>query len=141
MSPTYTETELRARGEQIGRGLAPGSIVLLEGELGAGKTTLAQALAHGLGVAANATSPTYALVHRYQGRRGPVYHLDCYRLRHPDEAADLDWETLLTESDAVLIEWPEKAGSYVPAGTLRLRLAHVPENEDLRRLEEGPAGG
>jgi tRNA A37 threonylcarbamoyladenosine biosynthesis protein TsaE len=64
-----------------------------------------------------------------------VYHLDCYRLRHPDEAADLDWETLLQESDAVLIEWPEKAGSYVPAATLRLRLAHVSENPDLRRLE------
>jgi tRNA A37 threonylcarbamoyladenosine biosynthesis protein TsaE len=64
-----------------------------------------------------------------------VYHLDCYRLRHPDEAADLDWETMLHEGDAVLIEWPEKAGSYVPAATLRLRLTHVAENPDLRRLE------
>lgn len=135
MSATYTERELRARGEEIGRDLPPGSVILLEGELGAGKTTLAQALAHGLGVEANATSPTYALVHRYQGRRGPVYHLDCYRLRHPDEAADLDWETLVTEGDAVLIEWPEKAGSYVPAPTLLLRLFHVPGSDDLRRLE------
>jgi tRNA threonylcarbamoyladenosine biosynthesis protein TsaE len=132
----YSESELRMRGEAIGRSLTPKSIVLLEGELGAGKTTLIQALAHGLGVAANATSPTYALVHRYQGRRGSVYHLDCYRLRHPDEAADLDWETMLAEGDAVLIEWPEKAGSYVPPATLRLRLAHVPENHELRQLEE-----
>jgi tRNA threonylcarbamoyladenosine biosynthesis protein TsaE len=136
MSVVLTEPELRRRGEEIGRILPPKSIVLLEGELGAGKTSLAQALAHGLGVAVNATSPTYALVHQYQGRRGPVFHLDCYRLRHPDEAADLDWETLLTQGDAVLIEWPEKAGSYVPAATLRLRLSHVSESEDLRRLEE-----
>lgn len=135
MSDIYTEPELRIRGEEIGRSLPPGSIVLLEGELGSGKTTLTQALAHGLGVAANATSPTYALVHRYQGTRGPVYHLDCYRLRHPLEAADLDWDTLLTEGDAVLIEWPEKAGSYVPPATLRLRLSHLAENEELRRLE------
>ena len=135
MSATYTERELRTRGEVIGRGLSPGSVVLLEGELGAGKTTLVQAIARGLGVAGNATSPTYALVHRYQGARGPVFHLDCYRLRHPDEAADLDWETLLQEGDAVLIEWPEKAGSYVPAATVRLRLSHVPEHPDLRTLE------
>lgn len=135
MADTYTEPALRKKGEDLGRALPPRSIVLLEGELGAGKTTLIQAIARGLGVAENATSPTYALVHRYQGKRGPVYHLDCYRLRHPDEAADLDWETLLQESDAVLIEWPEKAGSYVPAATLRLRLSHVPENPDLRELE------
>lgn len=135
MPDTYTEPALRTKGEAIGRSLLPGSVVLLEGDLGAGKTTLIQAMAHGLGVAANATSPTYALVHRYLGRRGPVYHLDCYRLRQPDEAADLDWETLLAEGDAILIEWPEKAGSYVPPSTLRIRLSHVTENEDLRGLE------
>ena len=135
MPDTLTESALRERGVEIGRGLLPGSVVLLEGELGAGKTTLIQAITHGLGVAAHATSPTYALVHRYQGARGPVYHLDCYRLRHPDEAADLDWETLLGEGDAVLIEWPEKAGSYVPPAALRLRLSHVAENPDVRQLE------
>ena len=131
----YSESELREKGHQLGSSLMPGSVVLLEGDLGAGKTTLIQAIARGLGVAENATSPTYALVHRYQGARGPVYHLDCYRLRHPDEAADLDWETLLQEGDAVLIEWPEKAGSYVPAATLRIRLDHVADHPDLRTLE------
>lgn len=135
MPVTYSESDLREWGERLGRALSPKSIVLLEGELGAGKTTLIQAIARGLGVVANATSPTYALVHRYQGKRGPVYHLDCYRLRHPDEAGDLDWETLV-EGDAVLIEWPEKAGSYVPAATLRLRLSHVPESPEVRGLEE-----
>lgn len=120
-----TEPELVSEGEALGRSLPPGSVLLFEGELGAGKTTLVRAIARGLGVDASATSPTYALVHRYHGRRGPVFHLDCYRLRQPDEAADLDWEGLLLEGDAVLIEWPERAGAWVPEPTIRLRLHHV----------------
>ena len=90
-----TEPELILEGEAIGAGLAPHAIVALEGDLGSGKTTFAKALAKGLGVLEEATSPTYALVHRYLGRRGPVFHGDCYRLRRPEEAEDLDWETLL----------------------------------------------
>ena len=125
MRRDLTERELAEEGERIGRALPPRSVLLLEGELGAGKTTLVQAIARGLGVERPATSPTYALVHHYQGRRGPVYHLDCYRLRHEDEAADLDWETQLRDGDALLIEWPERAGAWVPAPTRRFRLSHL----------------
>ena len=134
MSDICTESELRRKGEQIGQRLPPKSIVFFEGELGAGKTTLVQAIAHGLGVTGNATSPTYALVHRYEGTRGTVFHLDCYRLRNPAEAADLDWEMLLKDGDAVLIEWPEKAGAYLPEPSMRCRLAHVAD-ESLRQLD------
>jgi tRNA threonylcarbamoyladenosine biosynthesis protein TsaE len=130
-----TEPQLREEGERLGRSLAPGSVLLFEGDLGAGKTTFIAAIARGLGVPAGATSPTYALVHRYQGRRGPVFHLDCYRLRSPDEAADLDWETLLREGDAVLIEWPDRVAGWIPAGARRFRLRHLPD-PSLRGLEE-----
>ncbi len=130
-----TEAELVAEGQALGQSLTPRSIVALEGNLGAGKTTFAQAVARGLGVTEPATSPTYALVHRYEGRRGPVFHLDCYRLRRPEEAADLDWEGLLTEGDALLVEWPEKAGSWLPAPTRRFRFHHLPDAE-RRGLEE-----
>jgi len=133
--PVLTEDELVRRGESLGRELAPHSVVFLEGELGAGKTTLVQAIARGLGVPGLATSPTYSLVHRYDGSRGPVFHLDCYRLRDPDEARDLDWEGLLSEGDAVLIEWPERAGSWLPTPTLRCRLGHVESRPDVRSLE------
>jgi tRNA threonylcarbamoyladenosine biosynthesis protein TsaE len=131
-----SEAELRAEGEALGRALSPGSVLRLEGDLGAGKTTFVQAIARGLGVAEGASSPTYALVHRYQGQRGPVFHLDCYRLRSPDEAADLDWESLLREGDALLIEWPERAGSWVPSATHRFRLHHLPDpaRRGLERL-------
>lgn len=129
-----TEPELVRMGEELGRGLAPHAIIALEGELGSGKTTFAQAVVRGLGVTDAATSPTYALVHRYRGRRGPVFHLDCYRLTRPEEAADLDWESLLSEGDAMLVEWPERAGAWLPLPTHRFRLHHVPD-ESRRGLE------
>jgi tRNA threonylcarbamoyladenosine biosynthesis protein TsaE len=126
--------ELVAEGETLGRSLAPGSVLAFEGDLGAGKTTLVQAIVRGLGAGSAATSPTYALVHRYQGRRGPVFHVDCYRLRSPDEAADLDWESLLRDGDAVLIEWPERAGPWLPPRVQRFRLHHLAD-ADRRGLE------
>jgi tRNA threonylcarbamoyladenosine biosynthesis protein TsaE len=130
-----TESQLRDRGEALGRSLPPGSILLFRGEVGAGKTTFIKAIAKGLGVESATASPTFALVHRYLGRRGPVFHIDCYRLRTPDEAQDLDWEGLLGEGDVLLIEWPDQAGSWLPKATHQFSLAHV-EDPDLRRLEE-----
>lgn len=126
MNGRYRETELVAAGEALGRALPPGAVVWLTGELGAGKTTLARAIARGRGVAEPATSPTFDLVHRYQGAFGAVYHVDCFRLRSPDEAAELDWQTL-GSGDALLVEWPERAGAWVPAPSLRLDLAHAPD--------------
>ena len=129
MIRSLTQSELEAEGERLGRSLSPGAVVTFEGELGAGKTTFIKAITRGLGVASPASSPTYALVHRYKGRRGPVFHLDCYRLRTPDEAADLDWEGLLGEGDAILVEWPERAGAWLPVPTARFRLIHLEEAE------------
>jgi tRNA threonylcarbamoyladenosine biosynthesis protein TsaE len=123
--PELTEDELVRAAERFGAALPPSAVVYLEGELGAGKTTTVRALARGLGVTEATASPTYALVHRYAGRRGPVFHLDCYRLRSPDEAADLDWHGLLADGDALLVEWPERAAGWVPPATHRVRLAHV----------------
>ncbi len=127
------EAELISRAEALGRSLEPGAVIWLEGDLGAGKTTMVKAIVRGLGVVELATSPTYSLVHRYQGRRGSVFHVDCYRLRTPEEARDLDWETLLT-GDCILIEWPEKAGPWAPPPTRRIRLGHLAD-PDRRSLE------
>jgi tRNA threonylcarbamoyl adenosine modification protein YjeE len=129
-----TEPELISEGESLGRRLPPGAVLTLEGELGAGKTTFARAVVRGLGATEPATSPTYALVHRYAGRRGPVFHLDCYRLRAPEEAMDLDWESLVAEGDALIIEWPERAGPWLPPPSHRVRLHHLPA-PDSRGLE------
>lgn len=130
-----TEPALNAEGEALGRSLPPGAVVSFEGDLGAGKTTFIRAIARGLGVTLSATSPTYALVHRYQGRRGPVYHLDCFRLKHPEEARDLDWQGLVAEGDAILVEWPERAAGWLPSPTMRFRLSHLAD-ADRRGLEQ-----
>ena len=130
---TLTEAELAEEGETLGRSLPPGAVLLFEGDLGAGKTTFVKAIVRGLGVVEPATSPTYALVHHYTGRRGAVYHVDCYRLRRPDDAADLDWATL-GAADALLVEWPERAGPWVPPATRRFRLSHL-DDPGRRGLE------
>jgi len=131
---SLTQEELEAEGEALGRQLGPGELLTFEGDLGAGKTTFIKAVARGLGVTSPATSPTYALVHRYQGARGPVFHLDCFRLRSADEAADLDWEGLIAEGDAILIEWPERAGAWLPPPSRRFRLSHL--SDPVRRTLE-----
>ena len=129
MIRSLTQDELEAEGRLLGRSLPPGALLTFEGDLGAGKTTFIKAIARGLGVAGEASSPTYALGHRYQARRGPVFHLDCFRLRAPEEAADLDWEGLLREGDAILVEWPERAGEWLPRPTRKFRLHHLPDPE------------
>jgi len=127
------EPALRALGFEMGTGLGHGEVVWLEGDLGAGKTTFAQALVRGLGAAVRATSPTYALVHHYEGAGGPVYHVDCFRLKQFDEARDLDWETL-GQGAALLIEWPERAGAWAPRASRRVTLSHTPDPE-VRRVD------
>ncbi len=122
------EDELQRFGEALGRGLGAPAVVGLSGELGSGKTTLVQAVCRGLGARALATSPTYALVHHYAAADGrPVYHVDCYRLRSPDEARDLGFDDMTREQAIVLIEWPERAGAWCPPLDRHLRLSHDPD--------------
>ncbi len=122
------EDELRRFGEELGRGLGAPAVIGLSGDLGSGKTTLVQAVCRGLGARALATSPTYALVHHYAAADGrPVYHVDCYRLRAPDEARDLGFDDMTREQAIVLIEWPERAGAWAPPLDRHLRLAHDPD--------------
>ena len=114
--------------------VGPHGVIWLSGELGAGKTAFVQAVTRAAR-AQPARSPTYALVHEYASPEGPVIHVDCYRLRTPDEAFDLDLEALRRRARLLLIEWPERAGRYAPAPDLHLRLHHVPDPE-RRRLEQ-----
>lgn len=126
--------ELQAFGEALGRDLPPHAVVWLEGDMGAGKTTLVQAIVRGLGVTTRPTSPTYGLVHRYGEENSPVFHVDCYRLKAPAEAAEIDWEELQT-GRTLLIEWPGRAGAWAPPASTRLRLDHDRDDDGKRWLE------
>jgi tRNA threonylcarbamoyladenosine biosynthesis protein TsaE len=127
--------ELDRFGEALGRGLAPPAVIGLSGDLGSGKTTLVQAICRGLGAQALATSPTYALVHHYEARGIPVYHVDCYRLKSPDEGRDLGFEDMMRERAIVLVEWPERAGAWVPPLDRHFRLSYG-DDPNTRELEQ-----
>lgn len=110
-----TEAELEAWGERIGASVAVPVVFALRGELGAGKSVLARAIARGAGVAGPMPSPTFNLVFRYHGTRGvDVWHLDLYRLEDPDDVWELGWRELGSGDDIVLIEWPERAEALLP---------------------------
>ncbi len=129
------EAALAAFGAGFARDLRPPAVVAIAGELGAGKTTLVRAIARGLGVTQSVTSPTFALVHRYDGEGVTVYHVDGYRLRSPAEAADLGLDEMAAERNAVvLVEWPERLGEWMPTPTHTIHLAYTDE-PDFRTLE------
>lgn len=126
-------------GRRFGAALQAPAVVALRGDLGAGKTTLVQAICEGLGVREPVTSPTYALVHEYASPRGPVHHLDLYRLRDASQLAQLGFDELLAAGGVMLIEWPERAGAQLPRDAQRVELSHVAGRDDLRRLQ-APGG-
>lgn len=136
-----TEAELVAWGERLGRASTAPLVVTLTGDLGTGKTTLAQAICRGYGVETEVTSPTFALVHEYRGGATPVYHLDLYRLRDPSELLQLGWDEIVSAPALVLVEWPERAGDLLPPSALAITLAHMPDDPTRRLLLTGGHAG
>lgn len=129
--------ELEAWGVALGAALRAPSVVALSGEVGAGKTTLVQAIARGYGVSEPVTSPTFTLVHQYQAPRSAVHHLDLYRLTSDTALDSIGFDELVSQDAVVLIEWAERAGNRVPSGARRISLAHDATDPAVRLLREG----
>ena len=125
-----------ALGAAIARGLQAGDCVALWGDLGAGKTTLARAILHGLGVTEDVPSPTFTIVQSYEAPRLTVNHYDLYRIKSPREMRELGFDDALLDG-AALVEWPERAPEALPHDALHVRLG-VTDNVRTARLT-GPA--
>ena len=128
-----SESELKAWGEELGRGASPPLLITLTGELGVGKTTLAQSICRGYGVLEEVTSPTYALVHQYSAAKSPVFHIDLYRIDSPHQLTNLGWDEIVSGRSLVLVEWPEHAGARLPEDHLPIDLDYM-EGDATRRI-------
>lgn len=134
---TQSSEETILRGREIGSRLRPPVLILLSGELGAGKTTLAKGLVSGLGAAKEdeVTSPTFTLVHKYEcGVR--VYHVDLYRIESAQDFDTLGLEEIFDEPAVVIIEWADKLRLRTDWPVVRIELEHVSERERRILIED-----
>jgi tRNA threonylcarbamoyladenosine biosynthesis protein TsaE len=125
---TRSAAQTEAIGEQLAADLSPGDVVLVSGELGAGKTTLIRGAARALGVTDQVTSPTFTIGHTYRGRV-PVSHLDLYRLADLGQEDPALLEDYLTPEAIAFIEWPEAAEQRLERVTHRIEIRHAGGDE------------
>ena len=133
---THSSDETIRAGREIGAQIKAPALILLSGDLGAGKTTITKGIASGLGAAEEdeVTSPTFTLVHKY-ARSSPVYHVDLYRIGDFHDLETLGLEDVLSEKAVVIVEWPDRFTLRTEWPVLRIHLEHVTEEE--RRITIG----
>ncbi len=132
---TKSAGETRALGERIAGQLQPGDVLLLEGDLGAGKSELTRGIARGLGVTETVTSPSFTILNVYESGRCPLYHFDWYRLESADELYELGMDEYLGGDGIAVIEWPGQCPDAVPENAMRIRLEAAGKNE--RKIDIG----
>lgn len=133
---THSDEETRALGRELAKMLPDRGVVLLIGELGAGKTTLVQGIVEGRGIAAaeDVSSPTFTLIHEY-GEPVGVYHVDLYRLNTLDEVRRLGLEDLFDQPVLVLVEWGERFPELLPDDRLEIKVSHKGEQTRLVQFQ------
>lgn len=134
------ETETLAMAARLTRHIAPGSVVFLEGNLGAGKTTLVRGYLRALGYQGAVKSPTFTLVEEYSLPTGTVYHFDLYRLTHPEELYSLGISDYLTADAISFIEWPERGLGVLPEADLTIKL-HIDGYQRLIEIDQKAQSG
>ncbi|MBR6165311.1 MAG: tRNA (adenosine(37)-N6)-threonylcarbamoyltransferase complex ATPase subunit type 1 TsaE [Clostridia bacterium] len=133
LTETNSAAETRDLGEQLAAELQAGDVVLLEGDLGAGKSELTRGIARGLGVTETVTSPSFTILNVYESGRCPLYHFDWYRLESAEELYELGLDEYLGGDGIAVVEWPERCPEAIPERTLRIRLEDTGE-ENRRRI-------
>jgi tRNA threonylcarbamoyladenosine biosynthesis protein TsaE len=137
---TRSALETTSLGMRIGGILRPGEVLLLVGNLGTGKTTFVQGLAQGLDIATRPRSPTYTMVHTYDGGKYPLVHIDLYRLENSTEVQTLGLEELIEPPAVAAVEWGEKAGSVVGDHYLELNFSWDEVDDATRNIRFLPNG-
>jgi len=128
--------QMIALGHKMAADLVAGSVLALEGGLGAGKTHFTKGIAAGLGCAGEVTSPTFTLAHEYTGGRLPLYHFDFYRMASEDEVIRIGWDEYLDEMGVVVVEWPDKFPQLLPEGTIWLKFEHDDGGRTVRLSDQ-----
>ena len=132
------EEQLKEYGRELGQKLVPGAILALTGELGVGKTTLAKAVAAGLGVIETVTSPTFTLINEYKSGRLPFYHFDVYRLEENEAEkalAEIGYEEYFFGIGVTVVEWADRVRGLLPEDAFWIELGHT-DDPDIRELKE-----
>lgn len=135
------EAAQEAFGARLARACRGPLLIFLEGDLGAGKTTMARGFLRGLGHRGAVKSPTYTLVEPYEVEGRRVYHLDLYRVADPAELEYLGLREMLAEDAILLVEWPERAAGWLPPPGLRIRIAQSPGGRRVTASIDGAAAG
>lgn len=136
---TYSAEETRALGKKLVAHLQPGDIVLLQGDLGAGKSEFARGVARGLGIEGPVPSPSFTILNAYDEGDIPLYHFDWYRLESAQEIYEMGMEEQLGGDGVALIEWSEKAKECLPNRVLEIVIHAV--DEGTREISFLPHGG
>lgn len=132
MELVYELDNIDEAANQIYDAVKGRSILALTGEMGAGKTTLIQALCRQIGVKGVMGSPTFSIINEYESEKGPVYHIDLYRCRDEEEAIRAGVEDCLYSGCICMVEWPSKAPSLFPEETIRIGITEI--NDHTRKI-------
>jgi len=131
---SHSEKETREIGERLATLLAPGDVITLEGDLGAGKTTFTKGLAKGLDIERNVNSPTFTLIKEYKGKY-PLYHMDVYRL---EDSEDLGFEEYFLSNGITVIEWASRIADQLPIERLDIEIKRTgDESRSIRCIPKG----
>ena len=125
-------------GKIIGECLQSGTVICLEGDLGAGKTTLSQSIAKGLGIKDYVTSPTFTIIKEYKGRLS-LFHMDAYRLESEDDMYDLGYDEYINSDGVCIIEWASKIKGLIPKSAINITI-NINFEDNIRELNIDGAG-
>ena len=131
---THSVEETKNLGERLASQLREGDVLLLEGDLGAGKSELTRGIAHGLGISGYVTSPTFTILQVHDEGRLPLYHFDWYRLSGAEELYELSMDEYLYDRGISVVEWPGMATEAIPDCHLRIHIDAMGENDRIFTL-------